>query len=97
MSRRTPALRREYPNNFVEINPMDASKLGIERNALCRVRTRRGEIIVRAEVNDKIKSGVIWIPFHFTESPANILTNNAFCPIARTGEYKACAARIEKV
>ncbi len=53
-------------------------------------------IIVRAEVNNKIKLGVIWIPFHFTESPANILTNDAFCPISRTGEYKACAAKVEK-
>jgi formate dehydrogenase alpha subunit len=97
MSRRTPALDREYPNNFVEINPDDAKKLGIEMNTNCKVSTRRGQIIVKAQINKKIKEGVIWIPFHFTESPANLLTNDAFCPIARTGEYKACAAKVEKI
>jgi len=97
MTRKTPALDREYPSNFVEINPEDAKRLGIEKNTNCRVSTRRGQIIVRAEVNKKIKEGVIWLPFHFTESPANLLTNDAFCPIARTGEYKACAAKVESV
>jgi formate dehydrogenase alpha subunit len=97
MSRRTPALDREYPENFVQINQNDARRLGITKNAYCRVSTRRGQIIVRAEVGDKIKEGVIWVPFHFTESPANLLTNDAFCPISRTGEYKACAARVEKI
>jgi predicted molibdopterin-dependent oxidoreductase YjgC len=97
MTRKTPALDREYPQNFVEINPNDAKKLGIEKNANCKVSTRRGKIVVRAEVSSKIKEGVIWLPFHFTETPANLLTNDAFCPIARTGEYKACAARVERV
>lgn len=97
MTRKTPALDREYPNNFVEINPKDAKNLGIEKNTNCRVSTRRGQIIVRAEVNEKIKEGVIWLPFHFTESPTNLLTNDAFCPISRIGEYKACAAKVEKV
>ncbi|MHC4721172.1 MAG: hypothetical protein ACYS6I_00540 [Planctomycetota bacterium] len=36
------------------------------------------------------------MPFHFVEAPANLLTNDAFCPISRTGEYKACAAKLEK-
>lgn len=97
MSRKTPALQREYPDNFVEINPEDAKRLGIEKNQMCKVSTRRGELVVRAEVTEKIKKGVIWMPFHFTEAPANLLTNDAFCPIARTGEYKVCAARVEKV
>jgi len=96
MTRRTPALNREYPDNFVQINFNDAARLGITNNAACRVATRRGGLKVRADVTDKIKEGVIWMPFHFTEAPANLLTKDAFCPIARTGEYKACAARVEK-
>ena len=97
MTRKTHVLNREYPGNFVEINPNDAGRLGIAENADCTVSTRRGRIIVRAEVNEKIKEGVIWLPFHFTETPTNALTNDAFCPISRTGEYKACAAKVEPV
>ena len=63
----------------------------------CKVSTRRGKLTVKARVSDRVKEGVMWMPFHYVEAPANLLTNDAFCPIARTGEYKACAARLEKV
>jgi anaerobic selenocysteine-containing dehydrogenase len=41
--------------------------------------------------------GVIWMPFHYPDKLTNILTNDAFDPISKIGEYKACAARIEKI
>jgi anaerobic selenocysteine-containing dehydrogenase len=34
--------------------------------------------------------------FHFAENCANILTNSALDPVAKTHEYKVCAVRIEK-
>ena len=95
MTRRTNNLNREYPRNFVQINPVDAQKLGIKNKIKVKVKTRRGELVVAAEVTDKIKAGVIWMPFHFSEAPTNVLTNNAFDPVCRIGEYKACAAKIE--
>jgi formate dehydrogenase alpha subunit len=97
MSRRTHILDREFPEMFVEINSVDAKKLEIKDGAYCRVTTRRGTLLVRARVKDEIKEGVLWMPFHYSDAPANLLTNDAFCPIARTGEYKVCAARITKV
>ena len=53
--------------------------------------------MVVAEITDKIKAGVIWMPFHFSDEPTNVLTNNAFDPVCKTAEYKACAAKIEKI
>ena len=97
MTRRTNNLNREYPRNFVQMNPLDAQRLGVKNKAKVRVKTRRGELEVEAELTDKIKSGVIWMPFHFSEAPTNVLTNNAFDPVCRIGEYKACAARVEKI
>lgn len=97
MTRRTTNLLREYPRNFVQINPKDSEKLGIKKQEKVRVKTRRGELIVTAEITDKVKAGVIWMPFHFSDEPTNVLTNNAFDPVCRIGEYKACAARIEKI
>lgn len=96
MSRRTHLLDREFPFMFVEVNDKDAKKLGIRDMNDCRVLTRRGQLTVKARVSDKVKEGVLWMPFHYVEAPANLLTNDAFCPIARTGEYKACAAKLEK-
>ncbi|MBI3991029.1 MAG: molybdopterin-dependent oxidoreductase, partial [Candidatus Omnitrophica bacterium] len=97
MTTRVPNLLREFPRNFVQINPVDAKMLGVRRQAKVRVVTRRGELEVVAEVTEKIKPGVLWMPFHFSKEPTNLLTNNAFDPVCRTGEYKACAARIEVV
>ncbi len=97
MTRRTMNLLREYPRNFVQINPQDAQRLGIKKQEKVRVKTRRGELEVAAEVTDKVKAGVAWMPFHFSDEPTNVLTNNAFDPVCRIAEYKACAARVEKI
>jgi len=82
---------------FVEVNVHDAERLGVKDMDDCRVSTRRGQLMVKARVSDRVKQGVLWMPFHYVEAPANLLTNDAFCPIARIGEYKACAAKIEPV
>lgn len=97
MTMRVANLRREYPNNFVQIHPDDAKRLNIKRQQKVRVKTRRGELVVSAEVTDKIKKGVLWMPFHYTDEPTNVLTNSAFDPVCRTAEYKACAASIAKI
>jgi anaerobic selenocysteine-containing dehydrogenase len=44
-----------------------------------------------------MESGMIFIPFHFVESAANVLTNPAFDPIAKIPEFKVCAVRVEKI
>lgn len=97
MTRRVPNLSREYPRNFVQINPADAKELNLKQQERVKVRTRRGELTVAAEITDKIKKGVLWMPFHFSDEPTNVLTNSAFDPVCGIGEYKACAARIEKL
>ena len=97
MTKRVPDLLRECPGNFVQLNPADAKERGIGKRQNVRVKTRRGELVVPAEITDKIKKGVLWMPFHFSDEPTNVLTNSAFDPVCKIGEYKACAARIEKV
>jgi formate dehydrogenase alpha subunit len=96
VTRRTHLLDREFPFMFVEVNSRDAERLGIRDMNECKVSTRRGQLTVKAKVSDNIKEGVLWMPFHYVEAPANLLTNDAFCPISRIGEYKACAAKLEK-
>lgn len=59
--------------------------------------SRRGEITLGARVTKGIKRGEVFIPFHFVECAANVLTNNALDPTAKIPEYKACALRIEKI
>lgn len=94
-TRRTVILNREFPENFLEINSEDAKRFFIKNNSQVRISTKRGSLVVKAFVTDNIVPGVIWMPFHYADKLTNILTNDAFDPIAKIGEYKACAAKIE--
>lgn len=95
MTRRIKILNREFSENFVQINPEDAQGLGIMEGALVKVTTRRASLAVRARLKAGMAKGVLWMPFHFNQSMTNLLTHDAFDPLAKIGEYKACAARIE--
>ncbi|MBN1346502.1 MAG: formate dehydrogenase subunit alpha [Phycisphaerae bacterium] len=97
MTRKSPVSDGKQPENFVMIHVDDAAKVGVRNGQTIRVVTRRGRLDVKADVADVVKPGTIWMPFHFAESSTNVLTNDAFDNIAWTGEYKACAARLEKV
>jgi formate dehydrogenase major subunit len=48
-------------------------------------------------VTGEIKKGVVFIPFHFRECPANLLTNGALDPVSKIPEFKACAVKVEKM
>jgi formate dehydrogenase alpha subunit len=87
-------LRRE---GVVEINPTDASKLGLRDGEKVKVISRRGEVVTRAKITEVSPVGVVFMTFHFAESPANMLTNPAIDPVAKIPEYKVCAVRIERV
>jgi len=97
MTRRSETLDAEVKTGWVEINEEDVLKLGIEDGDMVRVSSRRGEIKIPARVTEDIKKGEIFIPFHFKECPANLLTNNAVDSIAKIPEYKVCAASVEKI
>ena len=95
MTRRSPSLVREIDRAFVEVNPEDAAELGIRDGDRVRVSSRRGSVELDAKVTGRVGKGVLFIPFHFAEAAANLLTNPALDPVAKMPELKVCAARIE--
>jgi len=95
MTRRSRILDREERFPYVEISPKDAESLGLRDRQWIYVSTRRGEVKATARVTDVMKDGVLFMPFHFEEGPANRLTINALDPVAKIPEYKVCAARIK--
>jgi predicted molibdopterin-dependent oxidoreductase YjgC len=96
MTRRSSTLTGQVNEAILEINPLDADILGISDGDLVRVSSRRGEIKLRAGVTDRIKENVVFIPFHFVEAAANMLTNPALDPVALIPELKVCAVRVER-
>ncbi len=97
MTRRSATLDNEVPTGWIEINPADAKELGIKNKEMVKATTRRGTVNVTAKVTDEIMQGVMFMPFHFAECAANVLTNNALDPIAKIPEFKACAVKVEKI
>jgi formate dehydrogenase alpha subunit len=95
MTRRSDGLNELVPTGFVEMNPADAERLGVRDFAEIEVVTRRGRIKVPANVTDRVQAGVVFVPFHFWESPANRLTNPARDPQAKIPEFKVCACRVD--
>ncbi len=83
-----------YPEALMELNPADAARLGIKSGDPVRVTSRRGSIVLRTRVTEKTTPGVVFIPFHFAEAAANLLTNDVIDPQAKIPEYKVCAVRV---
>jgi len=79
-----------------DISLADAEKMGIEHGEMIKVSSRRGEVLVKANITREVPPGMVWMAFHFRDACANWLTNPAFDPFTLTAEYKACAVRIDK-
>jgi formate dehydrogenase major subunit len=97
MTRRSYALDALAPRAEMWINPLDAAELGIEDGELVKVSSRRGSIEIYARVSHREQQGNVFIPFHFREAAANVLTIDAIDPVGKIPEFKFCAVRIEKL
>jgi predicted molibdopterin-dependent oxidoreductase YjgC len=96
MTRRSKVIEDADSGAYVEINPADAETLGISNGDEVRAVSRRGQIILPALVTERVNSGVVFIPFHYREAAANLLTNDALDPVCKIPEAKVCAVRLEK-
>lgn len=97
MTRRSPTLNERVPEGYVEINGLDAKALNIKDGEMVKVSSRRGEIEIKCKVTPRVMKGMVFIPFHFEEAAANVLTNPAFDPVAKIPELKTCAVNVKKV
>ncbi|MCR5356059.1 MAG: formate dehydrogenase subunit alpha [Lachnospiraceae bacterium] len=97
MTGKTPGLMEREGHSFIEMNKEDAVRLNISDGELIRVSSRRGALVTTARVGDKVSVRETWMPFHFPDGNANVLTNAALDKYARIPEYKVCAVRIDKM
>jgi formate dehydrogenase major subunit len=97
MTRNSPSLEREISECFLEIHPEDAAELKVAEGDWVVIASRRGSVSTRAKLTDRAGRKIVFMPFHFLESRANVLTNPVFDPIAKIPEFKVCAVRIEKM
>lgn len=97
MTRRCETLDREMPELLTDLNPEDGERMQVGHGGYIRVTSRRGTLVSRVQLTRRVKPGMIFMPLHFVEAAANLLTNPALDPISKTPEYKVCAVKLEKV
>ena len=95
MTRRSYALDAIAPKALVFVHPDDAAGLGLADGDLARVTSRRGSIELAVKVSHREARGNCFIPFHFREAAANLLTIDEIDPFGKIPEFKFCAVRIE--
>jgi formate dehydrogenase major subunit len=95
MTRRSYALDAISPRPEVYLDPGDAAELGLADGDMARVSSRRGTIVLETRVSHREARGNCFIPFHFREAAANLLTIDAIDPFGKIPEFKFCAVRIE--
>ena len=96
MTRRTSLLDREIPGPYVEMNPEDAKKLGVRSGQKVVVESRRGQLCMDAKLTTDVPKGTLFVPFHFNEACANVLTGQAVDPQSKIPEFKVTAARVRR-
>ena len=94
MTGKEKGLMNLHPGSFIEMSPIAAKNLGVKDGEKVTVTSRRGEVTSLARVTGKIKDNVVFMPFHFADGAANVLTNNVLDPIAKIPELKVCAVNI---
>ncbi len=95
MTRRSFALDAISPVAEVYLHPKDAADRGLVHGERARVRSRRGTIELLVRVSHREQQGNVFIPFHFREAAANLLTIDEIDPYGKIPEFKFCAVQVE--
>jgi assimilatory nitrate reductase catalytic subunit len=93
---KSDVLRKLAPANcYVEINPADAKRLGIEPGDEVSISSRRASIVASAFVTSTVCAGQLFVPMHYRA--VNRLTHSSFDPHSRQPSYKYCAVTVRPV
>jgi nitrate reductase NapA len=98
MTMRAPELKRAYPEAYIEINPVDAKKLGLRNRDLVRITSRRGEALIKARITNMPRVGMTFVPWCWDDenSLINRVTIDAYDPGSKQPEFKICAVKLAK-
>ena len=99
MTMRVPFLRRAVSGAYVEMNPADATRLGIQEGETVEIVTRRGQLRLPVWLQGRGRPprGSLFVPFFDETKLINLLTLNAVDPLSKEPDYKKCAASVRKI
>jgi predicted molibdopterin-dependent oxidoreductase YjgC len=97
MTRRSFALDARESTPTVELNPADAAALGVKDGDTVAISSRRGRITIAARISGRVARHQVFVPMHYREAAANLLTNPVLDPYAGIPEFKVCAVKLTPV
>jgi assimilatory nitrate reductase catalytic subunit len=96
-TRRIGALLDQYPQPLCEMHPRLAEKLGVVEGDFVKVESRRGHVVVRAQIVKTIRPDTVFVPYHWPLGRSiNNATIRAIDPVSNIPEFKICAVRVSK-
>lgn len=82
---------------YVQISPQDAAKMHLQDQQLVWVASRRGKVITRVSISERINVGAVYMTYQWWIGACNELTLDHLDPISKTPEYKYCAVKLEAI
>lgn len=96
MTRRGPSVEL-VDNDYLEIHPEDAARLGIRNDTLVSVRSRFGEAKAPARITRRVMPQTLFLTFHFPETGTNSVVGPYTDPKSKCPDYKVVAVRVAPV
>ncbi len=99
---RVPELAAHAPEPTLAVNPLDAAALGIGTDALARVETEHGAVLLRVAPSHAQRRGEVFAPMHWTHEfastgPVDGVVDAACDAVSGQPALKATVARITPV
>jgi formate dehydrogenase major subunit len=94
MTRRSRALDALEPEAVVFLHADDAADRGVSDGSFVQVESRRGRITCKARISTREIRGAVFLPFHFREASANLLTMDELDPDGKIPGFKFCAVEV---
>ncbi len=96
---KVPRLMSMHPEPLLEIHPDDALDLGLEKNGMAAVSSRRASLVTKVLITDRIRPGTVFLPMHWGfmqegACEANALMHEQACQVCGQPELKATAVRV---
>jgi len=92
---RVEGIREKTPDVWVEVSPELAKERGIQSGTQVHLRSRHGQVRVRALVTDRVQGKQLYMPMNSTESPVNRLTGSQSDAATHTPAYKETAVHMD--
>ena len=80
--------------DLLEIHPADAELRGVREGDWVSVRSRMGEISLRATVTERVVPGVVYTTFHHPDTGTNVITTDLSDWATNCPEYKVTAVEV---